>query len=87
MSVVRAHGVGVDGVQFSAPRHERTFQKFQILFAPFRRELRGFFPQFFFKFKQEFKFFLPIPANLPPQEAAVRNPFAYEIFLVSMAEG
>jgi len=25
MSVVRAHGVGVDGVQFPAPRHERTF--------------------------------------------------------------
>jgi hypothetical protein len=57
------------------------------LFAPFRRELSDFFPQFFFKFRNFLEFFIPIPTNLPPQEAAVRNPFAYEIFKVSMAEG
>ena len=81
MSVVRAHGVGVDGVQFSAPRHEATFQKFQVLIAPFGRENGDFFFHFFFQPSQEFKFRIPIPANLFPREAAVRNPFAHEIYI------
>ena len=35
MTVVRAHGVGVDGVQFSAPRLSYFFQNQKRLFVCF----------------------------------------------------
>jgi len=39
MSVVRAHGVGVDGVQFSAPRQDKTFHFFIKIFTPAKRAI------------------------------------------------
>ena len=68
-------------------RQDETFINFSIFFTPAKRAIGISNLIFFFQPSQEFKFFIPIPANLSPQEAAVRNPFATGINICPICGG